>query len=173
MSNLLRSLLDTCIRYFHLSLFVLSRRKNFVNGWVEFADKKIARSVAESLNNTAIGWSCLFLLPSIGLCSPQRFLSEHERQVLLDLRRKCDAPSERVGTLATVLTRSFDPKGVPIFQFTSPAQLNLTPKFFYALQQFHAMLLCEFREMCLGKGLILRACLSISCVSNLETKWNV
>jgi ESF2/ABP1 family protein len=24
-------------------------------GWVEFADKKIARQVAESLNNTAIG----------------------------------------------------------------------------------------------------------------------
>jgi ESF2/ABP1 family protein len=29
--------------------------KQFVEGWVEFSDKKVARSVAESLNNTRIG----------------------------------------------------------------------------------------------------------------------
>lgn len=29
--------------------------KMFREGWVEFADKKIARQVAESLNNTMIG----------------------------------------------------------------------------------------------------------------------
>ena len=28
---------------------------NFWTGWIEFADKKIARQVAESLNNTLIG----------------------------------------------------------------------------------------------------------------------
>ena len=29
--------------------------KQFKEGWIEFADKKIARNVAESLNNTTIG----------------------------------------------------------------------------------------------------------------------
>lgn len=32
-----------------------NHRKNFVDGWVEFVDKRIARRVAESLNNTPIG----------------------------------------------------------------------------------------------------------------------
>jgi ESF2/ABP1 family protein len=32
--------------------FLLSTRRV---GWIEFADKKIAKQVAESLNNTAIG----------------------------------------------------------------------------------------------------------------------
>jgi ESF2/ABP1 family protein len=30
--------------------------KQFKEGWIEFADKKIARSVAESLNNTSVGY---------------------------------------------------------------------------------------------------------------------
>ena len=33
-----------------------SGRKAFTEGWVEFQDKKIAKKVACSLNNTIIGW---------------------------------------------------------------------------------------------------------------------
>ncbi|SPR00104.1 RRM domain-containing protein [Plasmodiophora brassicae] len=32
-----------------------STRKNYVDGWIEFAKKRIAKQVAESLNNTQIG----------------------------------------------------------------------------------------------------------------------
>eukprot|EP00033_Pygsuia_biforma_P002455 GCRY01002723.1.p1 GENE.GCRY01002723.1~~GCRY01002723.1.p1 ORF type:complete len:274 (-),score=51.92 GCRY01002723.1:51-872(-) len=32
-----------------------NRKKNYKDGWVEFLDKKIARTVAETLNNTQIG----------------------------------------------------------------------------------------------------------------------
>eukprot|EP00128_Syssomonas_multiformis_P007030 Colp12_sorted_trinity150504_noHs@25183 len=32
-----------------------NRKKNFTEGWVEFADKRIAKAVAASLNNTKIG----------------------------------------------------------------------------------------------------------------------
>jgi hypothetical protein len=31
------------------------RKQKFTDGWVEFADKSIARRVAEALNNTEIG----------------------------------------------------------------------------------------------------------------------
>ena len=30
-------------------------RKKYVEGWIEFEDKKLAKRVAESLNNTKIG----------------------------------------------------------------------------------------------------------------------
>lgn len=32
--------------------------KKFVDGWVEFAEKKIAKRVTRSLNGTPIGLSC-------------------------------------------------------------------------------------------------------------------
>jgi ESF2/ABP1 family protein len=32
-----------------------NKRKNYVEGWIEFADKKLARQVAEKLNNTNMG----------------------------------------------------------------------------------------------------------------------
>ena len=33
-----------------------SGRKTFTEGWVEFKDKRVAKAVAVSLNNTIIGW---------------------------------------------------------------------------------------------------------------------
>eukprot|EP01083_Nonionella_stella_P070536 188764_1 len=35
--------------------FKKNRRKNFVEGWIEFSNKKIAKAVAETFNNTCIG----------------------------------------------------------------------------------------------------------------------
>ena len=32
-----------------------NRKMNFTEGWVEYADKKVAKAVAASLNNTPIG----------------------------------------------------------------------------------------------------------------------
>ena len=39
--------------------FYGKKRKCFVDGWVEFLDKDIAKSVAISLNNTPVGWVLL------------------------------------------------------------------------------------------------------------------
>jgi len=36
-----------------------NRKKSYTEGWVEFADKRIAKRVAISLNNTNIGTSLL------------------------------------------------------------------------------------------------------------------
>ena len=42
-------------------------RKNFVDGWVEFERKRVAKQVAEALNNTPIGMeTVLFLLSCMG-----------------------------------------------------------------------------------------------------------
>ena len=35
-----------------------NNRKQFTEGWVEFKDKKLAKTVARSLNNTPIGMLC-------------------------------------------------------------------------------------------------------------------
>ena len=37
-----------------------NNRKQFTEGWVEFKDKKIAKSVARSLNNTSIGIKLIY-----------------------------------------------------------------------------------------------------------------
>ena len=38
------------------------RKDKFIDGWVEFGDKRIARRVAEALNNTPIGMALVLMI---------------------------------------------------------------------------------------------------------------
>jgi len=40
------------------------RKDKFIDGWVEFGDKRIARRVAEALNNTPIGMALALMISS-------------------------------------------------------------------------------------------------------------
>ncbi len=39
----------------HFAMFLASQHKPWIVGWVEFADKRVAKRVAQGLNNTQIG----------------------------------------------------------------------------------------------------------------------
>jgi hypothetical protein len=45
-----------------------NRRVKFVDGWVEFASKKVAKRVAASLHNTQIGMAKIVTQPLVCCC---------------------------------------------------------------------------------------------------------